>query len=106
MSRAAEDEVAFVPAHQKAGKARQRTEPAEGGGHAQQGIGLLAAVQGDEAARKIGEQGAENQGALPHDGRLAAEEIAQQEAVAVGEIAAVKQDAAVGKSQRQGYKPS
>ena len=106
MAGIAQQQVAFVPANQEASKARQGGDPTEGGTHAEQGIGLAFFVCSQQGAAGVGEQGGKNHRALPHNRRLAAEEVAQEEFIAVAEVSCIEGYAAVGQCQRERDEPA
>ena len=55
MAGIAQQQVAFVPANQEAGKARQGGDPTKGGTHAEKGIGLAFFVCSQQGAAGVGE---------------------------------------------------
>ena len=87
------DQVALVPAHQQPGGAHRDRAPGEGR------AGLLGKVGAGQQAQPVGAGGDEDEGAHPHDRRLAGDEVLEEEhLLGPGEVALVERDAA----QRQG----
>ena len=95
------EQIAFVPAHQKPRKPGKCRHPGKDGAHIQKRIARHIFHACQNRARNIGKQGEKDECALPHNRRLAAEEIPQQETVCRFDVAAVQTDGSISKQYAQ-----